>query len=149
MSVTEHRVFRARLSVLPETAAFVASFCRLHGIGRTDVLRLTLIVEELFTNTVEHGYGGDCDAPIHISLSADPAAVGLLYEDAAPPYDPLAPFFGLAASLADAVDSRPIGKLGVHLIRQLTEGARYVHEDGRNRLWLRLRCGSQKRGPAA
>ncbi len=142
MIASEHRVFRARLSALPETAAFVASFCKLHAIGRTHVLRLTLIVEELFTNTVEHGYGEECDAPIHIALSADRGAVGLLFEDAAPRYDPLSPLAGLAANLDAAVDSRPIGKLGIHLIRQLTDGARYAHEGGRNRLWLQLRCGS-------
>jgi len=142
MTSSEHRVFRAQLSVLPETAAFVASFCDRHAIGRNDILRLTLIVEELFTNTVEHGYGGECDAPIHIALSADSGGVSLLFEDAAPPYDPLDPLSGLEANLAAALDSRPIGKLGLHLIRQLTKSARYVHEDGRNRLWLTLRCGS-------
>ncbi len=142
MTATEHRVFRARLGALPETAAFVAKFCNLHAIGPADVLRLTLVVEELFTNTVQHGYGGECDAPIHIGLSAGAGAVGLLFEDAAPRYDPLSPLAGVAANLDAAIDSRPIGKLGIHLIRQLSEGARYAHEAGRNLLWLQLRCGS-------
>ena len=139
MIASEHGVFRATLSVLPETASFIVNFCNLHGVGSTDALRLTLIVEELFTNAVAHGYGGECDAPIHIALSADIGSVGLLYEDAAPPYDPSSPLSGLAANLAGAVESRPIGKLGIHLIRELTDGARYLHGDGRNRIWLRLR----------
>lgn len=130
------------MGALPETAGFVAKFCNLHAIGPEDVLRLTLIVEELFTNTVEHGYGGECDAPIHIALSAGAAAVALLFEDAAPRYDPLSPLAGLAANLDAAVDSRPVGKLGIQLIRQLSESARYAREDGRNRLWLQLRRGS-------
>jgi len=143
MIASEHRVFRAKLSALPDTASFVDGFCELHGIGRADALRLTLIVEELFSNTVDHGYGGECDAPIHIALSADSGAVALFYEDAAPPYDPLSPLAGVAANVAGAIESRPIGKLGVHLIRELTDGARYLHEDARNRLWLRLRRGSE------
>ncbi len=61
MIASEHGVFRATLSVLPETASFMGNFCKLHGIGSTDALRLTLIVEELFTNAVAHGYGGECD----------------------------------------------------------------------------------------
>ena len=78
-----HRVFNAQMSALPETAAFVESFCARHRIARADVLRLTLIVEELFTNSGEHGYRGESDAPIHVTLSADTGEVELLYEDVA------------------------------------------------------------------
>jgi len=128
------------MAALPDATVFVERFCNLHRIGRPDLLRLTLIVEELFTNTITHGYRGDSDAPIYISLCPDGNAVGLLYEDAAPPYDPLSRLSGPAAGLTASLDTRPVGKLGVHLVRQLTEGASYAHEDGRNRLWLRLLC---------
>ena len=142
MTAPKARVFEARMRALPETAAYIEDFCNRHGIGRSDALRLTLIIEELITNTIEHGYRGESKAPIHITLSAGVDAVALLYEDAAPRYDPLSRFSEPPPNLAASVDSRPIGKLGIHLIRQLTEDARYVHEDGRNRLWLRLRRGS-------
>jgi serine/threonine-protein kinase RsbW len=140
MTAGEDRIFKARMAALRDATVFVERFCNLHRIGRPDLLRLMLIVEELFTNTVTHGYGGESDAPIYISLRPDGDAVGLLYEDAAPQYDPLSQLSGAAADLTASVDSRPIGKLGVHLVHQLTEDARYAHEDGRNRLWLRLRC---------
>ena len=139
MTAGEQRIFKARMNALPEATVFVERFCSLYRVGRPDLLRLTLIVEELFTNTVVHGYGGESDAPIYISLRADGDAVGLLYEDAAPQYNPLSQLSGRAAKLAAAVEARPMGKLGVHLIRELTADARYVHEEGRNRLWLRLR----------
>jgi serine/threonine-protein kinase RsbW len=142
MTARKARVFEARMQALPETAAYVESFCNRHGISRSDTLRLTLIVEELFSNTIEHGYRGESNSPIHITLSAGMDAIALLYEDAAPRYDPLSRLSGPAFDPAASVDSRPIGKVGIHLIRQLTEGARYAHEGGRNRLWLRLRRGS-------
>ena len=126
------------MEALSEATVFVEQFCAEHRVRRPDLLRLTLIVEELFTNTVMHGYGKDSDAPIHISLRHEGDAVGLLYEDAAPQYDPLPQIAAPAADLSAPVEARPIGKLGLNLIRELTEDARYVHEDGRNRLWLRL-----------
>lgn len=126
------------MSALPETAVFVERFCNLHAIGHADMLRLTLIVEELFSNTVVHGYRGESDAPIHVSLSAESGEVGLLYEDAAPPHDPLAAPSPPVVDLAAGIDSRPIGKLGVHLIRHFIDAARYERAEGRNRLWLRL-----------
>ena len=143
MTAADHRVFAARMLMLPETAAFVESFCALHGIGRDDALRLTVIVEELFTNTVEHGYGGESDAPIGIALSFVVDEVEVLYEDGAPRYDPLVHLSPTGSDLEAAIESRPVGGLGVELVRQLTASARYVHEDGRNRLWLRLRCARE------
>jgi serine/threonine-protein kinase RsbW len=140
MTAVEQRVFEARMVMLPETATFVESFCAFHGIGRADALRLTVIVEELFTNTVEHGYGGESDAPIRIVLSVAVDEVEVFYEDGAPRYDPLDRLSRTPLDLDATIDSRPVGGLGVQLVRQLTASARYVHADGFNRLWLRLRC---------
>ena len=138
MSTREQRLFPARLAMLPETASFAQAFCDRHGIVRHDALRLTLIIEELFTNTVEHGYRGECDAEIRIALSVERGGVGVLYEDSAPRYDPLARLSDAPASIARAVESRPIGGLGVYLVGQLVEHASYVYEEGCNRLWLTM-----------
>jgi len=137
----ERRVFAARLGVLPATAAFVADYCERHGIARDDALRLTLIVEELFTNSVTHGYGGDSDAPVELELAAGAGDVLLVYGDAAPPYDPLARPPVAALELEAPVEARRVGGLGLHLVARLAPGARYAREDDRNRLWLSLRCG--------
>ena len=69
----ERRVFAARMTALPATATFIDAFCARNGLASADALRLTLVVEELFTNSVVHGYGGDSDAPIEVSLAAAPA----------------------------------------------------------------------------
>jgi anti-sigma regulatory factor (Ser/Thr protein kinase) len=141
MPAAEHRVFAARMSMLPATAAFVAGFCDRHDIARDDALRLTLIVEELFTNSVVHGYRGESDAPVELALAAGSGEVTVVYGDAAPPFDPLARPPVPAADLAAPLESRPVGGLGIHLVRQLVASARYAREDGRNRLWLSMRCG--------
>jgi serine/threonine-protein kinase RsbW len=136
----ERRAFAARLTALPATAAFVDAFCAGNGLGSDDALRLTLIVEELFTNSVVHGYGGECDAPIEVALTAAAGEIALLYEDAARPYDPLSRFAAAPGHLHGTVESRPAGGLGIHLVRELVAGARYAREEGRNRLWLRMVC---------
>ena len=139
MTSGEDRIFQARLAALPETAVFVQSFASAHGIDHDDALRLTLIVEELFTNAVTHGYGGDCDAAIRIALRADAGEVRLYYEDTAPRYDPLSRLSRSPVDVGARDDSQPIGGLGIPLVRQLTGSARYVYEDHCNRLWLTLR----------
>ena len=138
----ERRVFEARFGVLPATAAFVAGFCERHAIARNDALRLTLIVEELFTNSIAHGYGGDSDAPIVLALSAGASAVTLVFEDAAPPFDPLSRPAVPPAELAASIELRPVGGLGIHLVQQLVASAHYAREDGRNRLRFEVPRGT-------
>jgi serine/threonine-protein kinase RsbW len=136
----ERRVFAARLSALPAATAFIDAFCERHGLASADALRLTLVVEELFTNSVVHGYGGESDAPIEVALVAATGEIALLYEDAARPYDPLSRFAAAPEHLHGTVESRPAGGLGIHLVRELVAGARYAREAERNRLWLRMVC---------
>jgi anti-sigma regulatory factor (Ser/Thr protein kinase) len=49
--------FSARLGAFSEVRALLHEFGLRAGLCRDDALRLTLIVEELFTNTVHHGHG--------------------------------------------------------------------------------------------
>ena len=130
----------ARLSMLPAAATFAQDFCACNSIGHDDALRLILLIEELFSNTVRHGYGGECDAPILIALAIAGEGVTLLYEDQAPRFDPLAYLADPPSSLSEPLATRPVGGLGVHLLNELAADARYAYEQERNRLWLTLQC---------
>lgn len=140
MTVDTHRAFAARMDGLPQATAFAEGFCHRRGIEHGDALRLTLIVEELFTNTVVHGYGGDSEAPICITLDAGAAQLTLLCADAAPPFDPLARLAEAAAQMAADVAGRPVGHLGIPLVLRIARSVSYVREDGWNRLLLVLDC---------
>lgn len=134
------RVFPAQLEILPETAAFVEAFCAGHAVGRDAALRLVLIVEELATNTVLHGHRGEAGGSITIMLTRGTRGVALFYEDAAPAYDPIPALAQSRAPLDTALESRPLGQLGLRLVGQFAAAVRYAREDGRNRLWLSVDC---------
>lgn len=137
--VPEERSFEARVEVLPATAAFVAAFCGRNGIGTTDMLRLTLVVEELFTNIVMHGYGEDGAGMIRLSLAHDGRDVTLVCRDEAPPYDPRPALRRLPAGLDGPVEKRGIGGLGSLLVGRMVDVSGYLREDGANVLSLRFR----------
>lgn len=99
---------------------------------RGQLLRIELVVEELFTNTVRHGYCTDSDAPVWLRIEPAPGSVALIYQDAAPAYNPLTHDIELTAPLA----ARAIGGLGVHLIRELATDVTYRRADSRNILTL-------------
>lgn len=136
-STSDVREFPARFSAVAATAAFALAFCERNGVPRQTALRLRLIIEELFTNSIEHGYRGECDTPVRIALEMIEGFPTMVYEDSAPPYDPLAWLSTLTSDNVAALDA-PLaeGGLGLFLVGNLAYGARYAYEDGRNRLWL-------------
>ena len=121
-------MFLARLAELRRIGTFVEGYCAEAGLARERCLRLNLVLEELFINTVNHGHRGDCDAPIWIQLDAQPQAVQLTYEDTAPPFNPF----------VHRVEIGKIGGLGVLLTRELAAAREYAYLFGRNRIRLSL-----------
>ena len=138
----------ARMASLAQAIAFVEAFCADRGAATSDALRLALVVEELFTNTVTHGYGGGSDAPVRLALRADASHLELSYEDSAPPFDPLERLARSPVDPAAGVGDRPIGQLGIALVVDMAERISYAREDGRNRIVLALRRQGAVDGPS-
>ena len=133
---TAAATFSARAGELRRIGTFLNDFCTRQGIDREHCLRLNLVVEELFTNTVRHGHRGDSDAPVWVSVDTGPTAVHVTYEDTAPPFNP----YALFASTPDTTLSlRRIGGLGVLLTRELAASRDYAYLFGRNRIRLTLK----------
>ena len=137
----ESRQFVADMKALPDVLEFAAAAAGRAGFDGVAQLFIELIIEELFTNTVAHGYGGDSRQPVWVSVAGVGGALTLTYEDAAPPCNPLTlPGPGL---LDARVEERPVGGLGMPLVKALSDSASYAYEEGRNRLTLAV----SPRGP--
>jgi len=130
------RTFPARLSAFEQVKSLIDEFGEAARLSREDRHKLTLIVEELFTNTVTHGHRGDSNAPVQISLEDTAAGVELTYEDSAPQYDPVAA--SRRTDIESTINERRVGGLGVYLTIGLTNGAVYRCVEGRNRISLTL-----------
>ncbi len=124
---------------LPLAAGFVEAFCELQGVASPDALRLSLIVEELFTNTIVHGHGGGHESPVRIEVAVGPTQMALRYEDCAPPFNPLQYLQEAHPDLEARVDERHVGGLGLPLVAQMVERFDYAHVDGFNCLSLVLK----------
>jgi anti-sigma regulatory factor (Ser/Thr protein kinase) len=135
MTVARHsRTFPAHRDALPQVDAFLGEVCANAGLGREACLRVTLLVEELFTNTVVHGHGADSEAPVRIDCEVGPGRIALTYEDTGPAHDP---FARVVAPDADAgIEERPVGGLGVLLISAMAQQVEYRRAGDRNRISL-------------
>jgi serine/threonine-protein kinase RsbW len=126
--------FRGRLADFTDVRVWAEAFGATVGCDRDAVLRLVLVLEELFTNTVTHGYAGDDRGPIRVALASRGGNVEVTYEDAGPAFDPFDPRAGAPPTLPPL--SGAPGGLGLALVRGLAVAPRYVRVDERNRITL-------------
>lgn len=128
MNSPGRRRFAARESEFEAIRAFIETACA--EMGRDEQQRIVLLVEELFANSVSHGYGGDSDQPVWLTLRVGKDECHVVYEDRAPAHDPFATG---GRTLIDAeVEDRPIGGLGIVLLVELTSRHTYERRGNRN-----------------
>jgi serine/threonine-protein kinase RsbW len=110
----------------------IMEFCTRSSLPHDTISRLQIVVEELFSNTIKYGYGGECERPVRVRLRCAPP-VELVYEDAAPAFDPTA---WRAAPPDAAPPSGAVGSKGIALVLGMAERVRYERLPGGNRLTL-------------
>ena len=126
--------FSARLSEFDAISAYIESTCA--GLQEDARLRILLLVEELFVNSVNHGYGGDSDQPVWLALTVSDEDCRIVYEDCAPAYDP---FAAVDSSSAEGdVDQRRVGGLGIVLLVELSSSRDYHRRGDRNVIELHV-----------
>jgi serine/threonine-protein kinase RsbW len=134
--------FRGSLPGFAEVRALAESFGAAAGVDHDTTLRVVLVLEELFTNTVTHGYPGGADGPVWVTLASQTGAIAITYEDAAPPFDP----FGHSPALPLAPEEREPGGLGLALVRGLCLTTSYTRIGNRNRVALTVATSSAPSG---
>lgn len=135
MTAPLSRRFEARLERFPELRDCVERYCGGAGMGRVTLGRLVLVLEELFINTVQHGYSqvaGVADKPVWLTLASCADGIEAVYEDAAPAHDPFAR--PTMPDYTGPVDSWQIGGVGVALVIKLGRNLSYERAQGRNRI---------------
>jgi serine/threonine-protein kinase RsbW len=117
--------------------AFAIGFAEDRGLETAIRLRLALIVEELFTNLAKYGYPtGTPQGSATLGLEIEDRRVTIDVTDDGCPFDPLA---APPPDLTSAPGERPIGGLGLHLVRSIAETSRYERLANHNHLTLTIR----------
>ncbi len=104
------------------------------GASMGTIFQLQLAVEEAFVNVARYAYAPSTGV-VRISCTSDPetGVMTITICDKGIPFDPLSkeePDITLSA------EERPIGGLGIHLIRKNTDTQEYSRQDDRNILTL-------------
>jgi len=140
---TDSLLLDGKLSELRRLTAETARFCRQYSLGPEAEFELNLVTEELFSNAIRHGGCEGMRDAARVQLEMLPDGVAIEFADRGAPFDPTtAP----APELDAPLETRQIGGLGIHLVRQIVRDLRYERVNGWNRLTMRCptREGARK-----
>ena len=124
---------------LEKLEGFTADFALKAGLSDKDLFALQIIVEELVTNVIDYGGVPAGEHAVRVDLSAEGGELLIRLADRGTEYNPILredPDTTLPA------EQRPIGGLGVHFCKKLTDAQEYERRDGCNVLTLRKKLSS-------
>lgn len=118
-----------------------AGFLERQGVGATPLFKAQLLLEEVVSNVVRHAFRGDRSREVHVQVALDERGIHLVVVDDAPPFDPLrdGPRVDTEAALRD----RPVGGLGLHLVKHMADELAYVREGDANRVRMRVNIAAE------
>lgn len=119
----------------------VSDFADAYALS-ADVRRsINVALDELLTNTISYGLAERDDGKVTIDVVLHQDRLTVTLTDNGAPFDPFAS--GRAAPDTKlSVEHRPIGGLGIHLVRQLLDEVSYHRRDDTNVVVLAKRLGN-------
>jgi sigma-B regulation protein RsbU (phosphoserine phosphatase) len=96
--------------------------------------QVKLAVEEAVVNVMHYAYPPEMEGEIKVCAEANNERLKLTISDSGVAFDPTET---LTADTTLSVEERPIGGLGIFLVRQLMDSINYERIEGRNVLTLR------------
>ena len=125
-----------KVSEITKLNAFVQSATTAIHMENQLAHKIKLAVEEAVTNCIEYAYPADTIGDVTVAVEADDTTIRFIITDAGANFDPT------NVSKADttlSVDERPVGGLGVFLVRNLMDSINYERRDGKNILRMEKR----------
>lgn len=119
---------------LPAVLAFIDERLESLDCPMKTQMQIDIAVEELFVNIASYAYAPETGtATVRFAANEDPKTVSVTFIDGGVPYDPLAkddPDVTLSA------DERPIGGLGIFMVKRTMDDVRYEYTDQKNVLTI-------------
>ena len=119
---------------VPKLAEFVEIVCEAVGFDMSTSMSLNLAMEEAVVNVMNYAYPTGTIGNVNITAEANDEQLKFVISDNGKPFDPTTKS---EVDTTMSVEDRPIGGLGIHLIRQIMDSINYERTGGMNVLTLR------------
>lgn len=121
------------INTIPQLNEFIDAVCEELEIDMALAMSLNLAMEEAVVNVMDYAYPEGTEGEVDIEAIADETQLHFTISDSGKPFDPTAKE---EVDTTLSAEERPIGGLGIHLIRQLMDNISYERKDGKNILRL-------------
>ena len=119
---------------VPVLAEFVDEVCEIVGFDMSTTMGINLALEEAVVNVMSYAYQPGTTGNVNIEAMANEHRLKFIISDWGTPFDPTAE---KEVDTTLSAEERPIGGLGIHLVRQIMDSINYERIDGMNVLTLR------------
>ena len=122
------------LSQVPALNDFVMSFLDRMKVDSSLAGQIKLAVEEAVVNVIDYAYPVGTQGDITVDAATDGTFLKFVITDMGKPFDPTE---GGRVDTTLSAEERPIGGLGIFLVRELMDSINYERVDGKNILTLK------------
>lgn len=122
------------VQTVPQLAMFVDELCEAAGLDMATSMQMNLALEEAVVNVMNYAYPAGTRGSVNIKAEIDDMGLTFVITDQGVPFDPTARD---EADVTLSAEERPIGGLGIFLVRSIMDSIAYERINGQNVLTLR------------
>ncbi len=132
-------VLKNNLAELERLGGEVSAWCSRQALSEEVDYQVNLVLDEVVSNVIRHGYRDKNPHEIRVDLEFQDDELTIRVEDDGVRFSPLqVP----PPDITKPINERPVGGLGIYMVRQIMDSLDYRHENGRNFLVMRKRLGA-------
>jgi anti-sigma regulatory factor (Ser/Thr protein kinase) len=129
--------FAAQQGQIPAALEFITANAKEAGLSGTGILKLRLVAEEAVTNVCNYAYP-DRAGTLEIRVAGSAGHLTVTISDEGKPFNPVE----LAQpDVSLGIEERPVGGLGVFLIRKFVDEIAYERVGNKNVLRIKIAFG--------
>jgi anti-sigma regulatory factor (Ser/Thr protein kinase) len=132
-SQVHHLILHIDIRQISQLANFIQTLSEEKHLDPSLAMSLNLALEEAVSNVIMYAYPKDSDGLVEIEAILKDNLLEFFISDNGQPFDPTeAP----QADVTLSAEERPIGGLGIYLVRSIMDSVSYERADGKNILHL-------------
>jgi serine/threonine-protein kinase RsbW len=139
LNTQTERKFKRSYEELGKIFHFVEEFSTPHRIQKQTIHDVSLAVEELFTNMVKYNPDGPAEIKVELRIKDNLFEIRL-FDREAKPYDITK---SQVYDLNRPAEERPIGKLGIHFVKNIMDVIDYKHNNEQTVITMKKNLGER------
>ena len=124
-----HLILHNNIQQIPQLADFIETIANEMRLDQGLAMSLNLALEEAVTNVILYAYPAGSDGLVDIEAIMGKDILEFIISDSGVAFDPTA---APEADISLGVEDRPIGGLGIFLVRNIMDTVSYQRTDGKN-----------------